>query len=198
MKKETLVQKIEAIKTAMNSEVEKYKGLANARRANGLDKYRELQAEKIELEKQLQDLEVIQEVEKRNAFEREVEACIAWVKGFEGNYTLAAGGHTKKFKTFLETNPTKLHVYVKQYSYGSDINFTNGSGCAHSIFIEKLQETEYKANILDPAVVLDARRKHNEILEELKAVQSKLDANYLIATGNHKIMVGTRGKEYTF
>ena len=109
------------------------------------------------------------------------------------------GGHTKKFDNFLKSIESNFSIYaVKRLSFSDEIkiNLRHKNGNDFKIDFENGEYKIYESKNIDFETVIEARRKHNELLEELKVLKSKISDNYQKASGSYILTDGDKEREF--
>ena len=165
---------ISAIREKQNGNFENY------------NKYKDLEAQLKEAEKEENKANLTKGVNLFNESVDKVYQIFDKIKEFKGNILKADGNHTKKFSEFLKTIETDLNIYAvwNQYSQETEIKIRDTKNTFYIYEKEGIYTmAEYKK--LNIAEMINARRKHNELLNELKSLEDKISKNYDIASGNY-------------
>ena len=165
---------ISAIREKQNGNFENY------------NKYKDLEAQLKEAEKEENKANLTKGVNLFNESVDKVYQIFDKIKEYKGNILKADGNHTKKFSEFLNTIETDLNIYAvwNQYSQETEIKIRDTKNTFYIYEKEGIYTmAEYKK--LNIAEMINARRKHNELLNELKSLEDKISKNYDIASGNY-------------
>ena len=165
---------ISAIREKQNGNFENY------------NKYKDLEAQLKEAEKEENKANLTKGVNLFNESVDKVYQIFDKIKEYKGNILKADGNHTKKFSEFLKTIETDLNIYAvwNQYSQETEIKIRDTKNTFYIYEKEGIYTmAEYKK--LNIAEMINARRKHNELLNELKSLEDKISKNYDIASGNY-------------
>ena len=161
------------------------------------NKYKNLEAQLKEAEKEENKNNLTKGVNLFNASVDKVYQIFDKIKDFKGNILKADGRHTKKFSEFLNTIKTDLRIYAvwNQYSKETEIKIRDTE---NTFYIYEKEGTykieEYKK--LNISEMINARRAHNELLNELKALEDKISKNYDIASGNYNFEEYNKKSEF--
>ena len=161
------------------------------------NKYKNLESQLKEAEKEENKNNLTKEVNLFNASIDKLYQIFDKIKEFKGNILKADGSHTKKFSEFLKTIETDLNIYAvwNQYSQETEIKIRDTK---NTFYIYEKDGTykiaEYKK--LNISEMINARRKHNELLNELKALEDKISKNYDIASGNYNFEEYNKKSEF--
>ena len=150
------------------------------------NKYKDLGTQLKEAEKEENKANLTKGVNLFNESVDKVYQIFDKIKEFKGNILKADGNHTKKFSEFLKTIETDLNIYAvwNQYSQETEIKIRDTKNTFYIYEKEGIYSmAEYKK--LNIAEMINARRKHNELLNELKSLEDKISKNYDIASGNY-------------
>ena len=150
------------------------------------NKYKNLESQLKEAEKEENKTNMTKNVNSFNASVDKVYQIFDKIKEFKGNILKADGSHTKKFSEFLKTIETDLNIYAvwNQYSNETEIKIRDLKNTFYIYEKEGIYTmAEYKQ--LSISEIINARRAHNELLKELKALEDKIAENYYAASGNY-------------
>ena len=106
------------------------------------------------------------------------------------------GGHTKKFDNFLKSIESNFSIYaVKRLSFSDEIqiNLRHKNGNDFRLCFENGNYNFFKPKNIDFETVIEARRKHNELLKEMEELNAKISDNfqkasvgYILTDGDNK------------
>ena len=193
----TLTQKIEDLKKSQNSLIDKLRADRSDKKI--MEQYRDLDAQIKELKKEenLQNLK--KKIDDFNEANNEVKKIIPLIMEYKGNILKVGGGHTKKFDNFLKSIESNFSIYVvKRYSFSDEIQIIlqHKNRNDFKIYFENGEYKIYESKNIDFDTVLEARRKHNELLKEMEDLKAKISDNYQKASGSYILTDGD--KERTF
>ena len=109
------------------------------------------------------------------------------------------GGHTKKFDNFLKSIESNFSIYaVKRLSFSDEIQIIlqHKNRNDFKLYFENGNYNFHESKNIDFETVIEARRKHNELLKEMEELKSKISDNYQKASGSYILTDGD--KERTF
>lgn len=193
----TLTQKIEALKEAQNSLIDNYRKDRSNKKL--MDEYRSLDTQIKELKKEenLQNLK--KKIDDFNEANDEVKKVIPLIMEYKDTILKVGGGHTKKFDNFLKSIESNFTIYaVKRYSFTDEIEIIlqHKNRVNFKLYFENGNYNFYKSENIDFETVIEARRKHNELLKEMEELKSKISDNFQKASGEYILTDGD--KERTF
>ena len=165
---------ISAIREKQNGNLEQY------------NEYKNLEAQLKEAEKEENKNNLTKNVNLFNASVDKVYQIFDKIKEYKGNILKADGSHTKKFSEFLKTIETDLNIYAtcRPYSNETEIKIRDLKNTFYIYEKEGIFTiAEYKK--VSISEMINARRAHNELLKELKALEDKITENYYVASGNY-------------
>ena len=175
----------------LNEEIKNFDLLSALReKQNGnfenFNKYKNLESKLNEAEKEENKANLTKGVNLFNESVDKVYQIFDKIKEFKGNILKADGHHTKKFSEFLKTIETDLNIYSvwNQYSQETEIKIRDTK---NTFYIYEKEGIYTMADIKKISIseMINARRAHNELLKELKALENKISKNYDIASGNY-------------
>ena len=150
------------------------------------NKYKNLESQLKEAEKVENKNNLTKEVNLFNASVDKVYQIFDKIKEFKGNILKADGHRTKKFSEFLQTIETDLNIYAvwNQFSQETEIKIRDQK---NTFYIYEKEGIYTMADIKKISIseMINARRAHNELLKELKALEDKITENYYVACGNY-------------
>ena len=150
------------------------------------NKYKNLEAQLKEAEKEENKTNLTKNVNLFNKSVDKVYQIFDKIKEFKGNILKADGSHTKKFSEFLNTIETDLRIYavLNQYSKETEIKIRD---LKNTFYIYEKEGIYTMAEIKKISIseMIKARRKHTELLNQLKDLEDKISNNYDIASGNY-------------
>ena len=192
-----LTQKIEALKEAQNSLIEKLRNDRSDKKI--MEQYKNLDAQIKELKKEenLQNLK--KKIDDFNEANNEVKKVIPLIMEYKEAILKADGNHTKKFDNFLKSIESNFTTYaVKRYSFSDEIQIIliHKNRTDFKLYFENGNYNFYKSENIDFNTVIEARRKHNELLKELEVLKSKISDNFQKASGSYILTDGDNKTQF--
>ena len=193
----TLAQKIEDLEKTQKSLINNFRTDRSDKKI--MEQYKNLDAQIKELkkEKNLQDLK--NKIENFNEANNEVKKIIPILTEYKDAMLKVTGGHTKKYENFLKSIESNFSIYaVKRLSFSDEIqiNLQHKSGNNFRLFFENGKYNFYQSENIDFNTVVEARKKHNELLEELAKLNNEITENFQKANGGYILEDGD--KKYKF
>ena len=193
----TLAQKIEDLKEAQKSLIDNYRNDRSDKKI--MEQYKNLDAQIKELKKEenLQNLK--KKIDDFNEANDEVKKVIPLIMEYKDAILKVGGGHTKKFDNFLNTIKSNFSIYaVKRLSLSDEIqiNLRHKNGNDFRICFENGNYNFYESKNIDFETVIEARRKHNELLKELETINAKISDNFQKASGGYILTDGDKQREF--
>lgn len=193
----TLTQKIEALKEAQNSLIEKLRNDRSDKKI--MEQYKNLDAQIKELKKEenLQNLK--KKINDFNEANDEAKKVIPLIMEYKDTILKVGGGHTKKFENFLKSIESNFSIYaVKRLSFSDEIkiNLRHKNGNDFKIDFENGKYNFYESKNIDFEIVIEARRKHNELLKEMEDLKAKISDNFQKASGSYILTDGDKEREF--
>ena len=193
----TLTQKIEALKETQNSLIDKLRKDRSDKKL--MEQYRDLDAQIKELKKEenLQNLK--KKIDDFNEANDEVKKVIPLIMEYKDTILKVGGGHTKKFDNFLKSIESNFSIYaVKRLSFSDEIkiNLRHKNGNDFKIDFENGKYNFYESKNIDFETVIEARRKHNELLKEMEDLKAKISDNFQKANGGYILTDGDKEREF--
>ena len=193
----TLAQKIEALKEKQNSLINKFRSDRSDKKL--MEQYRDLDAQIKELKKEenLQDLK--NKIDNFNEANDEVKKIIPLIMEYKDTILKVGGGHTKKFENFLKSIESNFSIYaVKRYSFSDEIEIIlqHKNRNDFKLYFENGNYKFYESENIDFDTVVEARHKHNQLLDELKKLEDKISENYHKAIGGYILTDGDKKREF--
>lgn len=182
----TLAQKIEDLKKSQDSLLDNYRSNRSDKKI--MEQYRNIDAQIKELkkEKNLQDLK--NKIENFNEANNEVKKIIPILTEYKDAMLKVTGGHTKKYENFLKSIESNFSIYaVKRLSFSDEIeiNMQHKNGNKFRLFFENGDYKFYESENIDFNTVVEARKRHNELLDELDKLNSQISENFQKANGGY-------------
>ena len=193
----TLTQKIEDLKKSQNSLIDNYRKDRSDKIL--MDEYRSLDAQIKELKKEenLQNLK--KKIDDFNEANDEVKKVIPLIMEYKDTILKVGGGHTKKFDNFLKSIESNFSIYaVKRTTFSDEIKIylRHKNGNDFKIDFENGKYNFYESKNIDFETVIEARRKHNELLKELETIKAKISDNFQKANGCYILTDGDKEREF--
>jgi hypothetical protein len=193
----TLTQKIEDLKKSQNSLIEKLRNDRSDKKI--MEQYKNLDAQIKELKKEenLQNLK--KKIDDFNEANDEVKKVIPLIMEYKDTILKVGGGQTKKFDNFLNTVKSNFSIYaVKRLSFSDEIqiNLQHKNRNDFRLYFENGNYSFHESENIDFETVIEARRKHNELLKELETIKAKISDNFQKANGSYILTDGDREREF--
>ena len=193
----TLTQKIEDLTKSKNSLLDNYRSNRSDKKI--MEQYKNLDAQIKELkkEKNLQDLK--NKIENFNEANNEVKKIIPILTEYKDNILKVGCGHTKKYENFLKSIESNFSIYaVKRYSFSDEIEIIlqHKNRNDFKLYFENGNYKFYESENIDFNTVVEAREKHNELLDELKKLEDKISENFQKANGGYILEDGDKKQKF--
>ena len=193
----TLTQKIEDLKKSQNSLIDKLRADRSDKKI--MEQYKKLDAEIKELKKEenLQDLK--NKIDNFNEANNEVKKLIPILIEYKDTMIKVGGGHTKKYENFLKSIESNFSIYaVKRLSFSDEIQIIlqHKNRNDFKLYFENGNYKFYESENIDFETVLEARKKHNELLKEMEAIKAKISDNFQKASGSYILEDGDKQREF--
>lgn len=193
----TLTQKIEDLKKTQKSLIDNYRSDRSDKKI--MEQYKNLDAQIKELKKEenLQDLK--NKIDNFNEANEEVKKIIPILTEYKDNILKVGGGHTKKFDNFLKSIESNFSIYaVKRYTFSDEIEIIlqHKNRNDFKLYFKNGNYKFYESENIDFNTVVEAREKHNELLDELRKLEDKITENYQKANGNYILTDGDKNKNF--
>ena len=193
----TLTQKIEALKEAQKSLIDNYRNDRSDKKL--MEQYKNLDAQIKELKKEenLQNLK--NKIDNFNEANEEVKKIIPILTEYKDSILKVGGGHTKKYENFLKSIESNFSIYaVKRYSFSDEIEIIlqHKNRNDFKLYFENGNYKFYESENIDFNTVVEAREKHNELLDELKKLEDKISENYQKANGGYILEDGDKKQKF--
>ena len=193
----TLTQKIEDLKKSQNSLIEKLRADRSDKKI--MEQYKNLDAQIKELKKEenLQNLK--NEIDNFNEANEEVKKIVPILMEYKDNISKVGGGHTKKYENFLKSIESNFSIYaVKRYSFSDEIEIIlqHKNRNDFKLYFENGNYKFYESENIDFNTVVEARTKHNQLLDELKKLEDKISDNYQKANGGYILEDGDKKQKF--
>ena len=193
----TLTQKIEDLKKSQNSLIDKLRNDRSDKKI--MEQYKNLDAQIKELKKEenLQNLK--KKINDFNEANEEVKKIIPILTGYKDTILKVGGEHTKKYENFLKSIESNFSIYaVKRLSFSDEIEIIlqHKNRNDFKLYFENGNYKFYESENIDFNTVVEAREKHNELLDELKKLEDKISENYQKANGNYILTDGEKKQKF--
>ena len=193
----TLAQKIEDLKKSQNSLIDKLRADRSDKKI--MEQYKNLDAQIKELKKEenLQNLK--KKIDDFNEANDELKKVIPVIMEYKEAILKVGGGHTKKFDNFLKSIESNFSIYaVKRLSFSDEIQIylRHKNGNDFRIDFENVNYNFYESKNIDFETVIEARRKHNELLKEMEELKAKISDNFQKASGGYILTDGDQQREF--
>ena len=194
---QTLTQKIEDLKKSQNSLIDKLRADRSDKKI--MEQYKKLDAEIKELKKEenLQNLK--NKIDNFNEANNEVKKLIPILMEYKDNILKVGGGHTKKYENFLKSIESNFSIYaVKRYSFSDEVEIIlqHKNRNDFKLYFENGNYKFYESENIDFNTVVEARHKHNQLLDELKKLEAEISENYQKANGGYILEDGDKKREF--
>ena len=193
----TLTQKIEDLKKSQNSLIEKLRSDRSDKKI--MEQYKDLDAQIKELKKEenLQNLK--NKIDNFNEANNEVKKLIPILIEYKDTMIKVGGGHTKKYDNFLKSIESNFSIYaVKRLSFSDEIqiNLSHKNGNKFKLYFENGNYNFHESENIDFETVVEARKKHNELLKEMETIKAKISDNFQKASGSYILEDGDNQREF--
>ena len=193
----TLTQKIEELEKTQKSLINNFKSDRSDKKI--MEQYKKLDAEIKELKKEenLQNLK--NKIDNFNEANEEVKKIVPILMEYKDNILKVGGGHTKKFDNFLKSIESNFSIYaVKRYSFSDEIQIIlqHKNRNDFKLYFENGNYKFYESENIDFNTVVEARKQHNQLLDELKKLEDKISENYHKAIGGYILTDGDKKQKF--
>lgn len=193
----TTAQKIEELKKTQNSLIDNFR--ANRSDKKIMEQYKKIDDEIKELKKEenLQNLK--NNINNFNEANNEVKKLIPILIEYKDTMIKVGGGHTKKYENFLKSIESNFSIYaVKRSSFSDEIqiNLQHKNRNDFKLYFENGNYKFYESENIDFNTVVEARKQHNQLLDELKKLEDKISENYHKAIGGYILTDGDKKREF--
>lgn len=193
----TLTQKIEDLKKSKNSLIEKLRADRSDKKI--MEQYKNLDAQIKELKKEENLHDLKNKIDNFNEANNEVKKVIPILIEYKENILKVGGGHTKKFDNFLKSIQSNFSIYaVKRYSFSDEIEIIlqHKNRNDFKLYFENVNYKFYESENIDFDTVVEARQKHNQLLDELKKLEDKIIENFQKTNGNYILTDGDKKQKF--
>ena len=193
----TLTQKIEDLKKSQNSLIDKLRADRSDKKI--MEQYKNLDAQIKELKKEenLQNLK--NKIDNFNEANEEVKKIVPILMEYKDNILKVGGGHTKKYENFLKSIESNFSIYaVKRRSFSDEIqiNLRHKNGNKFKLYFENGNYNFHESENIDFETVVEARKKHNQLLDELRKIEDEISDNYQKAIGGYILEDGDKKQKF--
>ena len=193
----TLAQKIEDLTKSQNSLLDNYR--SNRSDKTIMEQYRDLDAQIKELKKEenLQDLK--NKINNFNEANNEAKEIIPILTEYKDSILKVGGGHTKKYENFLKSIESNFSIYaIKRLSFSDEIeiNLQHKNRNDFKLYFENGNYKFYESENIDFNTVVEARKKHNQLLDELRKIEDEISDNYQKANGGYILEDGDKKQKF--
>ena len=193
----TLTQKIEDLKKSQNSLIDKLRADRSDKKI--MEQYKNLDSQIKELKKEenLQNLK--NKIDNFNEANEEVKKIVPILIEYKDNILKVGGGHTMKYENFLKSIESNFSIYaVKRYSFSDEIEIIlqHKNRNDFKLYFENGNYKFYESENIDFNTVVEARKQHNQLLDELKKLEDKISENFQKANGGYILTDGDKKREF--
>ena len=193
----TLTQKIEELEKTQKSLINNFRADRSDKKI--MDEYKKIDAQIKELKKEenLQNLK--KKIDDFNEANDEVKKVIPLIMEYKDAILKVGGGHTKKFDNFLKSIESNFSIYaVKRYSFSDEIQIIlqHKNRNDFKLYFENGNYKFYESENIDFNTVVEARHKHNQLLDELKKLEDKISENFQKANGGYILEDGDKKQKF--
>ena len=193
----TLAQKIEDLTKSKISLIDNLRGKKSDKAIMEQCKNLDAQIKELKKEKNLQDLK--NKIENFNEANDEVKKIIPILIEYKDAMLKVGGGHTKKYENFLKSIESNFSIYaVKRYSFSDEIEIIlqHKNRNDFKLYFENGKYNFYQSENIDFNTVVEARKRHNELLDELDKLNSQISENFQKANGNYILTDGDKRQKF--
>ena len=193
----TLTQKIEELEKTQKSLINDFR--ADRSDKTIMEQYKKLDAKIKELKKEenLQNLK--NKIDNFNEANNEVKKLIPILIEYKDTMIKVGGGHTKKYENFLKSIESNFSIYaVKRYSFSDEIEIIlqHKNRNDFKLYFENGNYKFYESENIDFNTVVEARKKHNQLLDELRKIEDEISDNYQKANGGYILEDGDKKQKF--
>ena len=193
----TLTQKIEELEKTQKSLIDNYRSDRSDKTI--MEQYKNLDSQIKELKKEenLQNLK--KKIDDFNEANDEVKKVIPILMEYKDNILKVGGGHTKKYENFLKSIESNFSIYaVKWLSFSDEIEIIlqHKNRNDFKLYFENGNYKFYESENIDFNTVVEARKQHNQLLDELKKLEDKISENYHKAIGGYILTDGDKKQKF--
>ena len=193
----TLTQKIEELEKTQKSLINNFRADRSDKKI--MEQYKNLDAQIKELkkEKNLQDLK--NKIDNFNEANEEVKKLIPIITEYKDAMLKVTGGHTKKYENFLKSIESNFSIYaVKRYSFSDEIEIIlqHKNRNDFKLYFENGNYNFHENENINFNTVVEARKKHNQLLDELRKIEDEISDNYQKANGGYILEDGDKKQKF--
>ena len=193
----TLTQKIEELVKTQKSLIDNFRSNRSDKKI--MEQYQNLDAQIKELKKEenLQNLK--NKINTFNEANNEVKKLIPILIEYKDNILKVGGGHTKKFDNFLKSIESNFSIYaVKRYSFSDEVEIIlqHKNRNDFKLYFENGNYKFYESENIDFNTVVEARKQHNQLLDELRKIEDEISDNYQKANGGYILEDGDKKQKF--
>ena len=193
----TLTQKIEELEKTQKSLINNFKSDRSDKTI--MEQYKNLDAQIKELKKEenLQNLK--NKIDNFNEANEEVKKIVPILMEYKDNILKVGGGHTKKYENFLKSIESNFSIYaVKRLSFSDEIQIIlqHKNRNDFKLYFENGNYKFYESENIDFDTVVEARTKHNQLLDELRKIEDEISDNYQKANGGYILENGDKKQKF--
>ena len=104
-----------------------------------------------------------------------------------------------KYENFLKSIESNFSIYaVKRYSFSDEIEIIlqHKNRNDFKLYFENGNYKFYESENIDFNTVVEARKQHNQLLDELKKLEDKISENYHKANGGYILTDGDKKQKF--
>lgn len=193
----TLTQKIEELEKIQKSLIDNYRSDRSDKKI--MEQYKKIYDEIKELKKEENLQELKKKIDDFNEANEEAKKIVPILMEYKDNILKVGGGHTKKFDNFLKSIESNFSIYaVKRYTFSDEIEIIlqHKNRNDFKLYFENGNYKFYESENIDFNTVVEARKQHNQLLDELKKLEDKISENYHKAIGGYILTDGDKKREF--
>ena len=193
----TTAQKIEELEKTQKSLITNFKSDRSDKKI--MEQYRNLDAQIKELKKEenLQNLK--KKIDNFNEANEEVKKIVPILIEYKDNILKVGGGHTKKYENFIKSIESNFSIYaVKRLSFSDEIQIIlqHKNRNDFKLYFENGNYNFHESKNIDFETVVEARKKHNQLLDELRKIEDEISDNYQKAIGGYILEDGDKKQKF--
>ena len=193
----TLTQKIEDLKKSQKSLIDNYRSDRSDKKI--MEQYKKIDDEIKELKKEENLQELKKKIDNFNEANEEVKKIVPILIEYKDNILKVGGGHTKKYENFLKSIESNFSIYaVKRYSFSDkiQINLSHKNRNNFKLYFENGNYNFHENENINFNTVVEARKKHNQLLDELDKLNDEISDNYQKANGGYILEDGDKKQKF--
>ena len=193
----TTAQKIEELEKTQKSLIDNYRSDRSDKKI--MEQYKKIDDEIKELKKEENLQELKKKIDDFNEANEEAKKIVPILMEYKDNILKVGGGHTKKFDNFLKSIESNFSIYaVKRYTFSDEIEIIlqHKNRNDFKLYFENGNYKFYESENIDFNTVVEARKQHNQLLDELKKLEDKISENYHKAIGGYILTDGDKKREF--